>query len=119
MLPTVFYLLESTYAKVIRLNMMFNNKGLSAINTIPNHEHQMVQKIIKSKLFIVHVKHTRVGVVASKFLFINCKMNIKLTISRNMMVIEMNGNNVSQYLLDMYMIQHQSSSEDRISFHIN
>ena len=51
-LCTLFYLLEFTHAKVIRLNMMFNNKGLSAINTIPNHEQQMVQKIIKSKLFI-------------------------------------------------------------------
>ena len=50
-------------------------------------------------------------------------MNIKLTISRNMMVIEMNDNKFSKHLLDMYMIQHQSSRECRIDvlypFHIN
>lgn len=53
----------------------------------------MVQKIIKSKLFSFHLKHTRVIAVASKFLFINYEMNIKLTISINIMVVQMNDNN--------------------------
>ena len=46
-------------------------------------------------------------------------MNIKFTISRNMMVIEMNDNKFSKHLLDMYMIQHQYSSQAMLSLHIN